>query len=116
MQNAIPHQITLAQAIDLTTRFRQNPGTDMPLSEAYAADSVRLLLQQPGCATFRIYYGRKEDDSICSVLVGVDIAGNDILPTQTGILATAAGDDDGIILEDALHCPPVCPEPSPLNG
>ena len=60
----------------------------------------------------RIYAGRKEDQSLCSILVGVDAEGHDILPLPDEQLAS---DDDGIILEDAFKCPPVCGEPSPLN-
>ena len=109
----IQHQITLAQAIDYTTRFRQNPGQDMPHSETYLADSVKTLLDQNGCHSFRIYLGRKADNRICSVLVAVDENGHDILPPS---VPSALNDDEGIILEDAFQCPPICPPPSPLNG
>lgn len=109
----IQHQISLQEAIDLTTRFRTNPGKDMPLSETYDAGSVGQLLSQLNCCSFRIYLGRKADNSICSILVGVDENGQDILP-PTG--PEAASEDEGILLENALQCPPVCPPPSPLNS
>lgn len=108
----IPHQITLQEAIELTTRYRNNPVTNAPLSETYDAASVRALLNQPGCRSFRLYLGRKPDERICTVLVAVDANGSDILPPSG--LATNT-DDEGILLEDAIQCPPICPPPSPLN-
>lgn len=108
----IPHQITLQQAVEYTTNYRENPVKDAPLSETYDAASVIALLNQQGCQSFRLYLGRKSDQRICTVLVAVDANGNDILP-PTGNIALA--DDEGIILEDAIQCPPICPTPSPLN-
>lgn len=115
----IPNQISLEEGIELTTRFREDPGADMPLCETFEKDSVVALLSHPDSRFFRIYLGRKEDDSIHSVLVAADADGKDILPPPSGSEATnRSGDDedDGILLENALHCPPVCPPPSPLNG
>ncbi|TDO26563.1 hypothetical protein [Sediminibacterium goheungense] len=109
----IQHQITLAQAIEYTKKYRENPEKNLPNSETFQAQSIRSLLNQEGCESFRIYYGKKENNTICSVLVGVDKNGNDILPTSSLEMRT---EDDGIILEDAFQCPPVCPPPSPLNG
>lgn len=109
----ILHQITLAQAIYYTTRFRENPGEDIPYSETYLASSVKALLEQNKCHSFRIYLGRKADNRICSILVAVDENGQDILPINKSALLT---DEEGILLEDAFQCPPICPPPSPLNG
>lgn len=106
------HQISLQTAIEYTKRFRENPGPDMPLSETFSADSVRALLAQPETQSFRIYLGRKADNRICSILVAADKNGHDILPPTNNARET---DDDGIILEDAFQCPPVCPPPSQLN-
>ncbi len=115
----LPHQISLGEAIELTTRFRKNPGPDMSYSETFDSASVLALLNQPNCKSFRIYLGRKADDRICSVLVAADADDHDILPPLASALsaktAAKSADDDGIILEDAFHCPPVCPEASPLN-
>lgn len=108
----IPHQISLEEAIALTTRYRNNPVTDAPLSETYDADSVQALLNQQGSQSFRLYLGRKSDQRICTVLVAVDANGQDILP-PTGLVTLS--EDEGIILEDAIQCPPICPPPSPLN-
>lgn len=106
------HQISLEQAIALTTRYRKNPVSDAPFSETYDAASVQALLNQRGSQSFRLYLGRKPDQRICTVLVAVDANGHDILP-PTGLVTLS--DDEGIILEDAIQCPPICPPPSPLN-
>lgn len=108
----IQHQITLTTAIELTTNFRENPVPDMPIAETYTADAVLALLNQPGCVSLRLYSGRKNDDRICSVLVGVNAQNQDILPP---IDADTSSNNDPIILEDAFQCPPACPPPSPLN-
>ncbi len=121
MRTFIPHQISLAEAIELTTRYRNDPGPDLFLSETFTIESVLKLCNQPGARSFRIYLGRKEDNSIHSVLVAADAGGHDILPPvqlqQSGTETDDDDDDDdGIILENAFHCPPVCPPDSPLNG
>jgi hypothetical protein len=108
------HQISLAEAIELTTRYRKNPLPELPLCETFDQSSVSALLAQNGCHSFRIYLGRKADDSVCSVLVAADAEGKDILPSLQ--LAVSTDGDEGIILEDAFRCPPACPPESPLNG
>lgn len=110
----LPHQISLAEAIELTTRYRNNPLPDLPLCETFDQTSVSALLAQNGCHSFRIYLGRKADDSVCSVLVAADADGHDILPSPQ--LNQLTDGDEGIILEDAFRCPPACPPDSPLNG
>jgi hypothetical protein len=115
MSTTLNQQITLDEAIELTTRYRNNPGADLPLCETYELASVQALLNQPGSHAFRIYLGRKADNSICSVLVAADAEGRDILP-PSGSLLKDDPDDDGIILENAQRCPPACPPESPLNG
>lgn len=46
------------------------------------------------------------------ILVAVNEAGEDILPSES----EASNPDDGIIVEDGYTCPPVCPKSSPLYG
>lgn len=118
MKQLIPHEISLLEAIELTTRYRNNPATDLPLSETYGKSSIEQMLAYPGCNSFRIYYGRKADNSICSVLVAVDINGTDIIPKSLAISTSPEVIEvtEPIILENAFHCPPICPPVSPLNG
>jgi hypothetical protein len=108
------HQITLQQAIDMTTRYRQNKPANAPICETFNMTAVNQLLAVSGCAYLRIYYGMKENMEIDAILVAADANGEDILPSQTA----AAFDETGnpVILEDGYRCPPDCPPQSPLNS
>ena len=75
----------------------------MPFSETFDAAAIKLILDQPGCESFRTYYGMKEDKSVCLIHIGVDAAGNDIINSLAG-----SGED--IILEYGSICPPHCNE------
>lgn len=115
MSIKLTHQISLAEAVALTGYYRADPVTNLPICETFEKDSVLALLNQAGTRFLRIYQGRKPDNLLCAVLVAANDLGQDILPSATGS-SLAAADDEGIILEDAFHCPPACPPPSPLNG
>jgi hypothetical protein len=112
------HEITLAQGIDLTKRFRDlrptviNPiyaNTDIVAnSETFDRAAIDALLEQNDCQKIRIYYGMTPDLKIHAVLVGVNSDDEDILP--------AAGSPAGLIMEGAMRCPTDCPPPSALNS
>lgn len=116
MQN-IPHSIPLAEAIELTSRFQADRLADMSICETFEKDSVRKMLQAEGADKLRIYYGRKEDGSICAVLVAADGAGNDLLPkANKSVNQQNEEEGDEYILENSYKCPPACPPESPLNN
>lgn len=99
------HLISLQEAIDMTSLYRSNIPSGMVNSETFSKESVSALLNQPGCVSLRIYYGKKNDDTIHTILVGVDETGADMIQTSD------------LILEEGQRCPPECPTPpSPLNG
>jgi hypothetical protein len=115
------HSITLAQAIEMTARYRTekqgllaDPSnqTVLPLSETFNKTAFERLMNVTGATAIRIYYGMKENKEIHSIFVAVDKAGNDILPSSTNSLVEGEGE----ILEDGQRCPYTCPDPSPLNG
>jgi hypothetical protein len=108
------HRITLLRATDMTAIYRENREENYPICETFHAESVRWLLDTPGCAYFRIYYGMNPDKTVHAILVGADKDGNDILPSHDYPNAPG-GSGDGEILEDAMRCPDSCPAPSPLN-
>ena len=114
MPNTIPHSISLAEAIELTSRFRPNRTSNLPLAETFDKNAILAMLAVPNATRFRIYLGEKEDGKICSVLVAADAEGSDILPTA--ITSANVTNDPPYILEDAIRCPEACPPPSPLNG
>lgn len=107
---SIPHQITLEQAIQMTTSYRSAKPDGMPNAETFTKESVLTLLQQPDCVSFRIYYGRKEDNTIHAILVGVNTVGEDILSIMN------EEETEGIILEEGQRCPPICGAISLLNS
>lgn len=99
------HLISLQEAIDMTSAYRTNIPKGMVHSETFSKESVIALLNQTGCKSLRIYYGKKNDDTIHAILVGVNEKEEDMIQSAD------------IILEDAGRCPPFCPTlPSPLNG
>jgi hypothetical protein len=110
--------ITLAQAVEMTTRFRQNKNS--VISSSFSGQEIIAicdkfdrtifdkLLGKADCAAIRIYYGMDESLRIHPILVAVDSNDADILPGSN----VEEGDDIG---EESLRCPPFCPMPSPLN-
>lgn len=111
MQNENTHIISLEQAVALTTRFRAHRPTELPLCETFSKAAVINLLEQIGAKKMRIYLGEKEDGKVCTILVAVNQFDQDIISFGIDITST----DQGIILQDAIRCPELCPPPSPLN-
>ena len=108
------HEITLQQAVNMTTRYRANKPANVPVCETFDIAAVSQLAAVTGCTSMRIYYGMKENMEIDAILVAVNADGEDILPSQTGIAAAETGDP--LILEDGYRCPPDCPPKSALNS
>ncbi len=113
MQDNLPHVISLSEAIDLTSRFRNDRTANLPICETFDLLSVNALIAVQNSAYLRIYLGEKENGDICCILVAADADGNDLLPSS--FPASVLTDDGAIILEDAIRCPQVCPPDSPLN-
>ena len=116
--------ISLATAIEMTSLYRNQKENILKTDyqgqnilctcETFDKSVVEALISQTGCQQLRIYFGMKEDFTVHSILVGVDGNGADILPPQNATLSTS-DDDDEMIAEDAMRCPPLCPPTSPLN-
>jgi hypothetical protein len=118
------HKISLKRSIEMTSLYRKNKekillpdvlGKNiLPISETFNREAIDRLLAQPNCAGLRIYYSMDESLKLHAIIVGVDEANKDILPSST---ESKEGDDDGgEIVEDGVLCPPNCPkDPSPLN-
>jgi hypothetical protein len=131
------HFISLDQAVQKTTLFRENRDkvivqdlvgqNILPNAETFDRAAFDALLAQPGCERLRIYYGMSEDLQVHAIVVGVNAENQDILPvaqssSTTGeetAPATESGDDnsdnDGLVVEAGVRCPPDCGTPSPLN-
>lgn len=99
------HQISLQEAIDMTSRYQADIPAGMVNSETFNKESVSALLSQPGCVSLRVYYGKQKDGTIHAILVGVDEQGADMIQPSN------------LLLEEGARCPPICPTASsPLNG
>ncbi len=124
------HQINLEQAIEMTTLYRQQKeGILAPpyqqsgilaLSEAFNREAFDALLAQEGCKGIRIYYGMDPTLRVHAILCGVNAAGNDMVGTgseasDVNTNLTGGGDDGGLLFEESVRCPDMCPDPSPLN-
>jgi len=113
--------ITLAKAIEMTTRYRQNrnvvinpqyAGQDIiPLSDRFDVKVFGALISKPNCAFIRVYYGMDENLQVRPIVVAVNENNEDILPGSSNL----EGENEDIG-DDSLRCPPLCPVPSPLNG
>lgn len=108
------HAISLQQAIDMTTRYRQNKPADAPICETFEKEAIDQLMLVTGCAYLRIYYGMKENFEMDAILVAVNAENEDILPSLLDEAAVNSGDP--LILEDGYRCPPDCPPKSVLNS
>ena len=103
------HLISLTEAKALTSRYRENldalTSTDfkgaLPFSETFDAAAIKEILNQPGCVSFRTYFGMSENKTVCLIHIGVDAEGNDIINSLSG-----KGED--IIMEFGTKCPPIC--------
>ena len=80
----------------------------MHISETFDAAAIQAILNQPGCISFRSYFGMKVDKTICLIFVGVDSNNEDIVE---GIKY-----EKGVLVEYGQICPPFCPVDSPLNS
>jgi hypothetical protein len=116
-----PQRISLADAVELTQRYRKAA----PASEHggfFWSDGIQELLSQPGCVGLRYYHGLDADARYQIVFVGVDANGNDITKgagtpgTKRGAkaAAVAAGAGEALLLDHHWPCPPYCDTGSPL--
>lgn len=106
MSSTNNQQITLQEAVSLTTSFQASKGAGFPICETFDLDNISTLLSAAGCVSLRIYLGQQSDGTVVIVLVAADADGNDILPS--------AERTDPVILEDGYRCPQFCPTISPL--
>jgi hypothetical protein len=95
--------ISLMEAIELTTRYRESVGPASNLAGFFGKTILEKILGQPGCVGIRIYHGlKKEDNSQTFVLVGADSNEKDLY--------------NGDLAEYATPCPPFCDSNSPLHS
>lgn len=74
----------------------------LPVAETFKVSELQTILGQNDCESLRVYLAMDRDLKVRLVLVGVDSAGDDILPN-----------DCELIMERGDRCPPGC-SASPL--
>lgn len=114
------HQISLQEAIEFTTTYRNEKkqilkaeyaSTDiLPISETFDKSAFEELIYQPGCVKIRAYFGMDENKNVRLVFVGVNDKNQDLLPLKN----TESGAGGPTIQERGQRCPPICPDGSPL--
>jgi hypothetical protein len=114
------HFISVAAAAEMTSRFRANTATVLKTEyanadilancETFNKAAFDVYMNNSDCKAIRIYYGMDANLKVHAILVGVNEANEDMLP-----VSTLTEEDDPLLREDAVRCPPGCPEPSVLN-
>lgn len=110
--NSTNHQISLQQAIDMTTLYRANRPAEFPICETFTKSAVAALLGNSQAAYLRIYYGMKENGLVDVILVAANEQEEDLLPVEN---PAENNTGENVILEDGFRCPQYCPPASPLN-
>ena len=111
----VNHQIPLAQAIEMTQKYRLGNETILepvmrnmdilPLSETFNREDFDKLLSQESCEGIRLYYGMDAELKVHIIAVGVNRSNEDLI-----------GDSNSIVIENGLRCPANCPPASALNS
>ncbi len=96
------HAITLAEASEMTARFRAQAGSDPIIGGYFGRDAVMQILTQEGTVGLRYYYGLDDNGLQHLILVGVNQEGEDMT--------------NGFLAERNFLCPPLCSDPNKLNA
>ena len=100
------HFISLEEGAKMTKKYRNTLMTLLGGVKglSYDKEAIRAIIDQNDCVDVRIYLGLSDDlvPKPQLIIVGVDVNGNDIT--------------DGIIVDEALVCPPNCGNQNKLNS
>ena len=108
------HEISLEEAKLHIKRHKKNPIHPKHHGGSFDRAAIEKILAQPGCARLRIYHGRDVKGNPNLVLVGVDAAGKDMLPSKKGTAKSSKGANQASIMEKTQPCPPFCDATSEL--
>jgi hypothetical protein len=97
--------IDLATAQEWAANYRSvSSNPDEILSHYFGFEIIQDILKQSSCVGIRIYYAIDETGEKKLILVGVDAAGENLLPVAGG------GTTEGNIMADYSYpCPTYCP-------
>ncbi len=115
--------ISLQQGIKMTSLYRSQKEQILAQAfqgkkilatcETFSRKSISDLLAKPGCEKLRIYYGMGDEFKVHAILVAVNNADEDILPSADSIISSEA---DPYLWNDSRRCPDDCPPTSSLNS
>jgi hypothetical protein len=94
------HEIALSEGLELVANFRKNPQAPKSQGSSFDRGALDKILAQPGCEKIKMYWAQEKDGKFTVVLVGVDMAGKDMVA--------------GAIMERGGGCPPFCDVTSPF--
>jgi len=98
-------RIDLATARQWAQNFRNaNPSAGEIKSHYFGRATLDQILAQKNCTGIRVYYANDDKGKKELLVLGVDNAGNNMLPTSGGL---APGDMS--IMDNSFPCPPICP-------
>lgn len=99
--------IPLSTAKKWTVNYRATIKPGETEAHFFGAEFVQRVLNEG--VGIRVYYAVDDSGKKQLLLVGVDGEGNNILPKEEAS-AASGGDEDPIIVDQALPCPPFCPK------
>jgi hypothetical protein len=96
------HSITLADAAEMTARFRDNMPWDDTIAEFFGKSALLAILNQEDCVGIRLYFGFDDQMRPSMVAVGAKANQDDLV--------------NGYLAERALKCPIYCSSANDLNS
>ena len=119
------HFITLERAKEMVRMYREQRrnilkpeyagSSILPDSETFNREAIDRLIAQPRCAGLRIYYGMDEQLNTHAILIAVNENNEDLLPSaDSSNMENPESTGEPVILEEAVRCPPNCPQTSGL--
>jgi len=99
---AADHTVSPALAAQLAARYRAEAEPGQPKGGFFGKNAIEKILEQPGCAGLRYYFGANQRGRRVVCLMGVDRAGRDMA--------------DGYLAEFSFWCPPFCSDDNFLNS
>jgi hypothetical protein len=79
----------------------------LAFSELFNVTAFVALVNVPGCAAIRIYYGMDDNLLVHAILVAVDSQGNDIVSSGNPAATFESGGNPPVV-EEGQRCPPNC--------
>jgi len=94
-------KVTLTEASVWTSNYRRTIAQGEIIAHFFGKDKLNDILSQSGCMGIRIYHGL-DNGKKNLVLVGASVNEDDMV--------------NGVILENAVICPPTCSKNNKLNS